>query len=310
MLSVAASASGIDDGSVRDRRRRMLTAAQALRVERRRRPRRSLRQQYDEYSFERIEAYKNSLPREELMRLGDEANAGVSDGNEGQFVLTEVLMVDLVDELIKRRLKLKSFRQWAKHIRALRDAQREPTHWGVEPDGPIAGLLRRIETGDRAVVVGAAGESAACLLAAHDMGVTFMAGDLGCVTRLETRFESEALASAFEAYVVDFALWLPPIEDGSALAVLDVSALGELDPAVRASLVRYVQCHTCANGVHVLIPGATRFAPDALIGLYDGWVREEVGRPHRRGARTRGIVLTRQRKAADAPPASERASGS
>ncbi|HET8624381.1 MAG TPA: hypothetical protein VFM14_12530 [Gemmatimonadales bacterium] len=288
----------------------MLTAAEALRVERRRRPRRSLRQQYDEYSFERIEAYKNSLPREELMRLGDEANAETFDGSEGQFVLTEVLMVDLVDELIKRRLKLKSFRQWAKHIRALRDAQREPTHWGLEPDSPVAGLLRRIETGDRAVVVGAAGEAAACLLAAHDMGVTFMACDLGSVTRIETRFESEAMASAFEAYVVDFALWLPPLEDGSAIAVLDVSALGELDPSVRESLVRHIQCRTCPNGVHVLIPGATRFAPDALLGLYDGWVREEVGRPHRRGARTRGIALTRQRAGTEAPSSVVRASSS
>jgi hypothetical protein len=288
----------------------MLTAAEALRIERRRRPRRSLRQQYDEYSFERIEGYKNSLPREELMRLGDEANAELCDGSEGQFVLTEVLMVDLVDELIKRRLKLKSFRQWAKHIRALREAQREPTHWGLEPDGPIGGLLRRIESGDRAVVVGPAGESVACLLAAHEMGITFMAGDLRSVTRLETRFESEALASAFEAYVVDFALWHPPLENGSAMAVLDVSALGELEPAVREALVREIQCRTCPAGVHVLLPGATRFAPDALVGLYDGWIREEVGRPHRRGARTRGLVLTRQLATAGAPAVKARASSS
>jgi hypothetical protein len=219
-------------------------------------------------------------------------------------------MVDLVDELIKRRLKLKPFRQWAKHIRALREAQRQPTHWGLEPDGPIGGLLRRIESGDRAVVVGPAGESVACLLAAHEMGITFMAGDLRSVTRLETRFESEALASAFEAYVVDFALWHPPLENGSAMAVLDVSALGELEPAVREALVREIQCRTCPAGVHVLLPGATRFAPDALVGLYDGWIREEVGRPHRRGARTRGLVLTRQLATAGAPAVKARASSS
>jgi hypothetical protein len=288
----------------------MLTAAEALRVERRRRPRRSLRQQYDEYAFERIEGYKNSLPRDELMRLGDEANAELFDGSEGQFVLTEVLMVDLVDELIKRRLKLKSFRQWAKHIRALRDAQREPTHWGLEPDGPIAGLLRRIESGDRAVVVGPAGEGVACLLAAHEMGVTFMAGDLGSVTRLESRFESEALASAFEAYVVDFALWRPALDDGSAIAVLDVSALGALDPAVREALVRDIQCRTCPTGVHVLLPGGGRWSPDTLLGLYNGWVREEVGRPQRRGARSRGLVLARQLATAGSPAGKERASSS
>ena len=288
----------------------MLTAADALRVERRRRPRRSLRQQYDEYAFERIEAYKNSLPREQLMRLGDEANAGVSDGSEGQFVLTEVLMVDLVDELIKRRLKLKSFRQWARQIRALRDAQREPTHWGLEPDNPIVGLLRRIESGDRAVVVGPAAEGVACLLAAHDMGVTFMAGDLGSVNRLESRFESEALASAFEAFVVDFSLWRPTLEDGSALAVLDCGALSILGPAVREELVRDVQCHTCPAGVHVLLPGTGRYSPDTLLHLYEGWVREEVGRPQRRGARSRGIVLTRHLATAGVPTAGARASTS
>jgi hypothetical protein len=288
----------------------MLTAADALRIERRRRPRRSLRQQYDEYAFERIEGYKNSLPREELMRLGDEAHAELFDGSEGQFVLTEVLMVDLVDEVIKRRLKLKSFRQWARQIRALRDAQREPTHWGLEPDGPISGLLRRIESGDRAVVVGPAGESVACLLAAHEMAVTFMAGDLGSVTRLESRFESEALASAFEAYVVDFAIWHPPLDEGSAIAVLDVSALGELDPAVREGLVRELQCRTCPTGVHVLLRGEGRLSPDTLLGLYDGWVREEVGRPQRRGARSRGLVLTRQLATTGTAAAKQRASGS
>jgi hypothetical protein len=142
------------------------------------------------------------------------------------------------------------------------------------------------------------------------MGVTFMAGDLGSVTRLESRFESEALASAFEAYVVDFTLWRPTLEDGSAIAVLDVSAVGELDPAVREELVRDIQCRTCPTGVHVLLPGAGRWSPDTLLGLYDGWAREEVGRPQRRGARSRGLVLARQLAAAGAPATQERVSTS
>ena len=288
----------------------MLTAAEALRVERRRRPRRSLRQQYDEYAFERIEGYKNSLPRDELMRLGDEANAELFDGSEGQFVLTEVLMVDLVDELIKRRLKLKPFRQWAKHIRALRDAQREPTHWGLEPDGPIAGLLRRIESGDRAVVVGPAGEAVACLLAAHEMGVTFMAGDLGSVTRLESRFESEALASAFDAYVVDFALWRPALDDGSAIAVLDVSALGALDPACARGSSATSSAAPAPPASTSCFRAAAAGLPDTLLGLYNGWVREEVGRPQRRGARSRGLVLARQLATAGARRRKQRASSS
>lgn len=269
----------------------MLTAAEALRVERRRRPRPSLRQQYDEYILQRIEGYKNSLPREELLRLGDQVAGELQASAEGQFVLTEVLMLECVDEVIRRRLKLKSFRQWKAWIRSLRDAQLEPTHWGVDPDCPVVSLLRRIEPEDQAVVVGPAGEGVACLLAAHEVAVTFMAADLGSVTRVESRFESEALTAAFVAYVVDFAAWLPPLGDDIALAVLDAGALKDLDPDTRAGLVHALQERTSGGGVHVLLPGSRGLAPEALVSLYDGWVREAAGRARRRAAR--GVVLAR-----------------
>ena len=224
-------------------------------------------------------------------------------------MLTEVLMLDLVDELIKRRLKLKSFRQWARHIRALRDAQREPTHWGLEPDGPIGGLLRRIESGDRAVVVGPAGEAVACLLAAHEMGVTFMAGDLRSVTRLESRFESEALASAFEAYVVDFALWRPSLDDGSAIAVLMSarwaswtascgrrwSGTSSVGPAPPAS--------TSSSGRRPLVARHPA-GPVRRLGARGSRPPAAPGRPEP------GIVLARQLATAGAPSAKERASSS
>jgi hypothetical protein len=269
----------------------MLTAAEALQVERRRRPRPSLRQQYDEYILQRIEGYKNSVPRHELLRLGDQAAGELQAAAEGQFVLTEVLMMECVDELIRRRLKLKSFRRWKSWIRSLRDAQREPTHWGVNPECPVIGLLRRIEPDDHALVVGPAGEGVACLLAAHEMAVTFMAADIGSVDRVESRFESEALAAAFESYVVDFATWLPPIAEGIAIVVLDAGALRDVDPIARGALIQELQSRTAEHGVHVLLPGKPGLAPEALLSAYDGWTREEVGKPRRRGTRSRGIVV-------------------
>jgi hypothetical protein len=271
----------------------MLTAAQALRVERRRRPRPSAKQQYHEYILQKIEAYKNSLQRDQLLRLGDEANQELQAAAEGQFVLTEILMLDSVDELIKRRLKLKPFGKWKTWIKALRVAQREPTHWGLEPECPVAALLRRLEHEDEAVVVGGAADGTAFLLAAHEVPVTFLAGDLGSVDRVESRVEDESLAVQIVASVVDFELWCPPLPDVIAITVLDAGEVGDLDPMIRSGLIAALQYRTPDAGVHVLLPGRGRMAPEALLHLYDGWVREEVGKPRRRGSRSHGIVLAR-----------------
>jgi len=51
------------------------------------------------------------------------------------------------------------------------------------------------------LVIGSGAEPAAYLLAAHDAVVTFLAGDLGCVERVESRIAAEGLGSLFEAYV-------------------------------------------------------------------------------------------------------------
>ncbi len=269
----------------------MLTAAEALHVERRRRPRPSLRHQYDEYILQRIESYKNSIPRDELMRLGDEAAAGLHNGTEGQFLLTEILMLDSVDDLIKKRLKLKSFHKWKDWVRSLRDAQREPTHWGVEPDCPVVGLLRRVESDDHALVVGPNTEGIACLLAAHEMAVTYLAGDLGSVDRLESRCDGEALSAALFCQWVDFGnVCLESLPELVAVTVLDTATMGELDPVTRSAFVAELQARTCPKGVHILLPGSS-LAPEALLSHFDGWSREEVGRPRRRGTPSRGIVL-------------------
>ncbi|HEY8106255.1 MAG TPA: hypothetical protein VIE46_09115, partial [Gemmatimonadales bacterium] len=69
--------------------------------------------------------------------------------------------------------------------------------------------------------------------------------------------------------------------------------VGDLDPAIRSGLVSALQDRTPDAGVHVLLPGRGRMAPEALLHLYDGWIREQVGKPRRRGSRSPGIVLAR-----------------
>ena len=81
----------------------------------------------------------------------------------------------------------------------------------------MAALLRRLEPDDEAVVVGGGADGAAFLLAAHDVPVTFLAGDLGSVDRVESRVEDESLAVQILATVVDFELWCPPLPDVIAI---------------------------------------------------------------------------------------------
>src|SRR5256885_14529620 len=104
-----------------------------------RRPPRSLKQEYQEFLLQRIEEYKNTLSREELLEIGDEAVRELEASASGQYLLTEVLLLEHVDRIIARRLRLPAFPRWRVKHRALRAAQREPTPWGPGAGGPPVG---------------------------------------------------------------------------------------------------------------------------------------------------------------------------
>ena len=88
----------------------MLSQQQLLATATTRRPLRSLRQQYDLYVMDRIEHFKNSVSRGELMRLADEAMADPGETtSESQLVLTEMVIQEAVDARIKKMLRIKSF---------------------------------------------------------------------------------------------------------------------------------------------------------------------------------------------------------
>ena len=158
----------------------MLSAAEIRGTQHRRRSPYSDKQHYQEYILQRIEGFKNSIGRDELLRLGDEAAAELQTASEGQFLLTEVLMLESVDRLIMKRLALRPYSKWKRQFLKLREAQRTPTHWGLEAACPVARLIPRLEPNDATLVLGGAAESCAYLLAAHDAAVTFIAGDMGC----------------------------------------------------------------------------------------------------------------------------------
>jgi len=284
----------------------VLSAAQLRGTPPRRRAPYSDKQYYQEYILQRIEGYKNSIGRDELLRLGDEAAAELQTAAEGQFLLTEVLMLESVDRLIMKRLSLRPYNRWRQQFLKLREAQRTPTHWGLEPTSPLARLLPRIEPRDIALVIGSGAEPAAYLLAAYDAVVTFLAGELGCVERVESRVAAESLGSMFEGYVAAAGPALPDFVDvprALDLVVLDPGALADLGAACRMAFVTDLQQRSRPGAVHIILPSCPALAPQALLALYDGWTVEEDNRRRRRsggGRRHDGLVLSNPPCPADA----------
>lgn len=208
-----------------------------------------MKQLYQEYVLQRIEAYKNSLSRDQLLKLGDEAIAEMRASTEEQFVLTEIMALESVDRLIAKRLRIRSFNRWRKQWMDLRRAQQRPTHWQISPKHPIVPMLPRLEPGDHVVVLGSGLERIPCLLAAHDAAVTFLADDMKTVERLESRMVMETLGTEFAAYV-SLAGWLPDFTHIDLL-VLDPAALAGFSPALRDELVRELQLRTSPSGIHL-----------------------------------------------------------
>ena len=239
-----------------------------------RRPPRSLKQEYQEFLLQRIEEYKNALTREQLMEIGDEAVRELEESAAGQYLLTEVLLLEHVDRIIAQRLRLPSFPRWRQKHRALRAAQRAPTHWGIEPDGALVQGVRRLEPGDLAVVLGAAALPAALFIAAHEAEVFFLDHDLAVVEGAESRAVTEQLAGRFQALVITLGGWFPDV--APAVVVIDPAALAPARTRDRHSLLAELKTRTRPGGVHVVLPSPSAsevipLGPEALQTHYDGW---------------------------------------
>ena len=269
----------------------MLTARDARRDTGRRRAEPSPKQRYDEYVMQRIEQFKESVSRDELMRMAGEATASLNRDGEDQFVLTEILMTDIVDTVIKKRLRLKGFKTWQRTFPKIRAAQQQPTHWGLDRTCPLVSLLDRVEPGDRVLCIGKAAEPCAYLLAAHDAEIRFWDTEFGVVERVEQKMCAEQLALSFFSVCVPLDRWIP--SDGAPydILVLDVGTLSEYDAIRHSEIIGRLQDLTAEGGVHVLMPSRT-LVPEAVYSFYGGWDREApVG--GRRAPKLQGAILVK-----------------
>ena len=71
---------------------------------------RSLRHEYELFVEHEIENYKESVPRNVLLGIGDEAVSKLHA--QPQFALTELVLCEEVDRLIFKRLRLPAYETW------------------------------------------------------------------------------------------------------------------------------------------------------------------------------------------------------
>jgi hypothetical protein len=261
-----------------------------------RRAPRSLRAEYEEFIEQRIEEYKDGLPRASILGIGDEAVQELA--RTEQYTLTEVLLQEQVDSIIRRRLRLPSYQRWRERHLALRAAQVQPTHWGLAPREPVVLLADQVQDQEAFVVVGAADGACALFLAARGANVLVGDPDLAAIEGLENRAIAEQLSGRIECLVVPLEAWTPDRAlDG---CVIESAALAGLSAGDRAELIRRLKRVTRPGGRHVVMPasGAAGRTPavssDVLRSLYADWTvarPKDTSTPARR-SRNVGFIAT------------------
>ncbi len=88
---------------------------------------RSLRHEYELYVENEIENYKDSVPRFALLTIGDEAAAELRA--QEQVNMDELLLWAEVDKIIRKRLRIPTFRTWQRRRLRLIEEYRRPEHW-------------------------------------------------------------------------------------------------------------------------------------------------------------------------------------
>lgn len=208
---------------------------------------RSLKYEYELYVEQEIEAYKESVPRSTLLRLGDEAVAALAD--QQQLALTELLLCEEVDRLIRTRLRIPSFRTWCRRrSRALQDFRR-PERWGIKPDGAVARAIPVASDG-HVLVVGAQEEGAALFAAANGCAVTAMDAMGDVVERVMTTALEVGLTARVRGLISDLGSWAPDMPLDAVIC--EPGAFAGMSTSKRKATISALQGATTDGGVHVV----------------------------------------------------------
>jgi hypothetical protein len=243
------------------------------------RPSRSLKHEYELYLEREIENYKESVPRSVLLSIGDDAVRALAAHQ--QFALTELLLVDEVDKIIFKRLRLPAYATWRKRRIKLLEELRRPEHWGLSRDDVVVRTVQTAAADTRVLLAGAQLETPALYLAATGCNVTALSPP-DAVQRVLDAAEEAGIGERVQASAVALDSWTP---DAPLSAVIYTpAAFAGLTAAERARVIQVLQRATADGGVHLVRTiAAGKRTPVSLEELrrrYRGWaVTVDEGAP-------------------------------
>ena len=230
---------------------------------------RSLKHEYELYVEREVEDYKESVCRVVLLGIGDEAVANLS--SQPQLALTELVLCDEVDRIIRARLRIPGYATWRRRrLKALAEFRR-PERWGLRPDGALAQTVPSVREG-HVLVAGAHEEGRALYFAANGCAVTALDTAEDVVDRVVSLAVQVGLGRQVRGLVSDLRSWTPDLPLDAVLCT--PLAFDGLSAEDRTRVFELLQMATPTGGLHVVethVRGHRELPLDELEKCYRGW---------------------------------------
>ena len=231
----------------------------------------SLKHAYELYVEQEIENYKFSIPRQAILRIGDEAVTALRDQPQPEF--DELVLCSEVDRIISQRLRIPSYSTWRKRRLKLLAQYRKPEHWGLPADAPLVCEILP-DRDSRVLVAGVKREGPVLYLAARGCQVTALEDNEEAVERVVTAASQVGLMSRVTGAPIGLGAWEP--EPGVPLNAVVVSpaAFQGLSREQRSRVIDLLKRSTLDGGVHLvdaLVAGESGVTMEELRARYRGW---------------------------------------